>query len=99
MPETFALVPPLQLIGLLGAMTYIATYFLLTARILTSEHVVYFVLNLMASSLVLISLADAFNVASLLIQVFWILASIVGVTVRLARPKSPAARDRLRPIR
>ena len=52
-------------------------------------------MNLSASSLVLISLSQSFNAASVVIQLFWFVVSIVSIFVRLRRNR-PAARDATR---
>ncbi len=83
---------PLQVIGLLGACLYMTNYALLTVRVLTAEHRSYFVVNLLAAAMVLASLAQAFNMATLAIQVFWIGVSAWGLASRLRR--RPAAMPR-----
>ena len=69
-------------IGLLGFGLYVLSYFLLTTHRLDSRTSAYFVINLIAASLVLVSLIGAFNLASLLIQVFWIVVSILAIARR-----------------
>ncbi len=70
-------------IGLAGFGLYVLNYTLLTFRKLQSEQVVYFVLNGMAAVLVLIGLTSSFNLASAMIQIFWVGISLVAVVVRL----------------
>lgn len=97
--ETIAVVPPIKLLGLLGAGFYILNYVLLTMRVLSSEHWGFFVINLTASSLVLISLSLEFNAATAVIQTFWIGVSIWGLVTRLRPNRLPrATSDRLRPL-
>ena len=69
-------------IGLLGFGLYVMSYVLLTTHRLDSRTSAYFVINLIAASLVLVSLVGAFNLASLLIQVFWIVVSILAIVRR-----------------
>ncbi|MEM8850753.1 MAG: hypothetical protein AAGE03_12055 [Pseudomonadota bacterium] len=92
---SFSDVPPLQLVGLAGACTYIVNYILITNRAITTESPVFFLNNLLASTLVMISLADAFNMATALIQVFWVAVSLWGLTSRSHIGRS-ARRDRAR---
>lgn len=91
---------PLQILGLCGAGVYMMTYALLTFRILTPEQPSYFAMNLVASTSVLISLAEAFSAASFAIQVFWIAVSLTGIcrTLAAAPRRSERSADRLRPL-
>lgn len=70
----------LKYIGLLGAFLYLASYFLLQAGYIGGNSKAYTYLNLSAASLVLVSLTTAFNAASVVIQVSWILISIFGMS-------------------
>lgn len=90
---SFSDIPPLQLVGLAGACAYIVNYVLITSRTITTESPVFFVNNLLASSLVMISLADAFNMATALIQVFWVGVSLWGLASRL-HPGMVVPKDR-----
>ncbi|WP_179378803.1 CBU_0592 family membrane protein [Jannaschia marina] len=83
-------------LGLLGAILYMASYTLLAGRRLSGDSVPYFLLNLAAATLVLISLNTSFNFASLMIQAFWILVSVLSIAVRLRRSRPS---HRLRPLR
>lgn len=86
-----------DVIGIVGFGVYVINYVLLTLKRLSAEHTLYFVLNLVAATLVLFSLAAAFNMASALIQVFWISISIVGILIRL-RPARPADQRTSKPL-
>ncbi|UWQ18777.1 CBU_0592 family membrane protein [Jannaschia sp. M317] len=77
--------PLLQIAGIIGALTYVANYISLTLRLLNPEGVGYFLFNLTAASLVLLSLGHAFNLASLIIQMFFIAVSLWGICSRLRR--------------
>jgi len=78
-------------IGVLGFALYVLNYGLLTFQRINSASNTYFVLNLAAASLVLIGLTHSFNLASALIQLFWIVISIAAITIRL-RGSAPLAR-------
>lgn len=67
-------------------------YTLLTTRILSADDVVYFCVNLAAALLVLASLPGAFNVATLVIQVFFVVVSLCGIVLRLRRKLALGAR-------
>lgn len=74
-----------EIVGVAGFFLYVLNYALLTFRKLASEDTGYFVLNLLAASMVLIGLMHAWNLASVLIQVFWIAISIIAITLRVGR--------------
>lgn len=92
-------VSALQLLGVAGALAYVVNYTLLTLRIVSTESVAYFAVNLCAASMVLLSLGHAFNAAALIVQVFFIGVSLCGIASRLSRARRIARRpDRLRPL-
>jgi CRP-like cAMP-binding protein len=66
--------------GHLGAAFYIGAYGALQSGLIRGSGYTYAILNLIAASLVLISLTNAFNAASAIIQIFWIVISIIGIT-------------------
>lgn len=75
-----------DLIGVFGFCLYVTAYSMLTLRVLTTSSVIYFVINLIAATCVLIGLSTSFNLASVLIQAFWVCMSIVGITLHILRP-------------
>lgn len=103
LPSEFSL----QHVGLAGSLLYMTSFMLLSLRILSGDSVAFFILNLTAASLVLLSLSQAFNAASFLIQTFWIVVSVLSIIVRLRRggrqgrstgtPLTQST-DRLRPL-
>lgn len=68
-----------QIIGVLGAIIYLASYFLLQAGWIKGEGNVYAGMNMLAAACVLYSLSTKFNIGSFLIQVSFILLSIYGI--------------------
>lgn len=70
-------------IGVAGFLLYVTVYSCLSLRILSSESIRYFVCNTFAAGLVLISLSNEFNLASALIQIFWIVLGLIGITLRV----------------
>lgn len=68
-----------QYIGVLGFILYMLSYFLLQIGKISGTGNCYILLNLGAASFVLISLLHQFNLASALIQVSWILISLLGL--------------------
>lgn len=71
-----------EFIGLLGVCCYLSSYSLVQAGRLRGGTLPFTILNLTAAVCVLISLTAKFNLASLLIQIFWITVSLF-VLIRL----------------
>ncbi len=69
--------------GVAGFALYVLNYTLLTLQRVESDSIRYFGMNLAAASLVLIGLTGAFNLASAMIQIFFILSSAVAILIRL----------------
>lgn len=76
-PEVF------ETIGVIGFLLYVCAYSLLTFGKLTSSQATYFAMNWCAATCVLIGLFHSFNLASALIQMFWIAVSTVAIIIRL----------------
>ena len=68
------------MIGIIGVGFYLGSYALLQTGFLRGSGLAYTILNLIAASCVAISLIDAFNLSSLVIQMSWIMISMVGLT-------------------
>lgn len=83
-----------QALGIIGFGFYVIGYLMLTLRFLRSESIAFFALNAAAAGLVLISLTAAFNLASALIQAFWIAISLLGIAIRLAVPHPSGSGER-----
>ncbi|WP_422825826.1 CBU_0592 family membrane protein [Thalassococcus sp. BH17M4-6] len=73
--------------GLLGFCTYVINYCCLSFRLMSSESARYFAINIVAASLVLFSLMTDFNLASALIQTFWILIGVCAIVLRTHRTR------------
>ncbi len=69
-----------HIIGLCGVVTYLLAYALLQAGVIGGNGYLYAGLNALAACMVMISLIHAFNIASLLIQISFVVISIVGMT-------------------
>lgn len=77
-----------DLIGSIGTAAYITSYVMLQSGKMSGDGAVYTVLNLIGASFVLFSLvAGDWNLASAMIQGFWIIVSVYGL-VRMAALKS-----------
>ncbi|MDA8789914.1 hypothetical protein N9N07_03240 [Pseudomonadales bacterium] len=66
-------------IGMLGTLIVILAYYLLQLERIDPKSLSYNVMNLMGAILLFISLCFNFNLASLVIEVFWIGASMIGL--------------------
>lgn len=75
-----------EVIGIVGFVLYVMNYGLLTTRWLNSDCLLYFGINLVAAGCVLFGLMASFNLAAALIQVFWVVMSVLGIVIRLRRP-------------
>lgn len=83
-----------QVIGLMGFLAYLGSFAALQMKLLDGNGVRYAALNILAACLVLISLTEAFNLASALIQISWILIGICGLAWRFsAGAPSRSSRD------
>lgn len=65
--------------GFVGVALYLGSYAALQLGYLNGQGGLYALLNLFAASSVLVSLVQAFNLSSAVIQSFWIVISIVGL--------------------
>ena len=72
-------------IGLLGFAVYVLAFAALQFELLDGNGRVYAWANVMAASFVLVSLVEAFNLASALIQISWIIIGYVGIVRRRGR--------------
>lgn len=68
-----------DIIGLLGAGMIILAYFLNQSRVLRSEDIRYPLINLIGALLITYSLFFTFNLASFVIEMFWIAISLMGI--------------------
>ncbi len=84
----FQTLPPglFDAIGVAGFGLYVLNYTLLTVRRVRSDHIAYFAINGAAASMVLVGLMSSFNLASAMIQIFWIGISAIAIFIRLRRP-------------
>ncbi len=67
-------------IGIAGVALYLGSYAALQMGLLRGQGYAYASINLTAATCVLISLVQNFNLSSALIQVSWIVISVVGMT-------------------
>lgn len=76
----------LDLVGNVGVLMLMVAYLLLQLNRLSSG-LIYSVLNAVGASLIVISLLTNFNLSAFLMEVFWVLISLLGI-YRSLRPKT-----------
>ena len=70
---------PLDFLGNVGVVILIITYLMLQLNKLPSDGLAYSLLNAIGASLIVVSLLFDFNLSALLMEVFWVLISFVGM--------------------
>ena len=70
---------PLDLVGNVGVVILIITYLLLQLNKIRSDDLAYSLLNAAGASLIVLSLSVNFNLSAMLMEVFWVLISLVGI--------------------
>lgn len=70
---------PLDFIGNIGVAVLMITYLMLQLNKLSSAGLAYSLLNAIGASLIIVSLLFDFNLSALLMEVFWVLISFVGI--------------------
>jgi multidrug transporter EmrE-like cation transporter len=68
-----------DIVGNVGVLILVFTYLLLQLNRLRSDDLAYSVLNAIGASLIILSLLIDFNLSALLMEVFWVLISLVGI--------------------
>lgn len=68
-----------DLVGTVGVALILLCYFLIQMGYLAVENLRYSVLNLVGATLILYSLYYEFNFASVLIEGFWVIISLIGI--------------------
>jgi hypothetical protein len=76
----------LDAVGLIGAALLMVAYLLLQVNKLQSSGLAYSLLNAIGALLIVFSLLVNFNLAAFLIEVFWVLISLIGI-IRYLRPR------------
>lgn len=85
---------PYETVGVLGFICYIAGFGAVQLGAMDGNSATYSLINIVAASLVAVSLLAEFNLASALIQGSWITIGIIGLTLRahkVTRSKRPIA--------
>lgn len=66
-------------LGSFGVLLIVASYLLLIMGRVSSEGIRYPAVNAIGAILIIISLIDSFNLPALLIEIFWLAISILGI--------------------
>jgi hypothetical protein len=69
----------LDAVGIIGAALLMVAYLLLQINKLQSNGLAYSLLNAIGALLIVFSLLVNFNLAAFLIEVFWVLISLIGI--------------------
>ena len=72
-------------IGLIGVGFYISSYALVQIHKMDGNRALYSAMNVIAASLVFVSLLKDFNLASMVTQVTWIAVGVTGLVLRVHR--------------
>ena len=70
---------PLDLVGNVGVVILIITYLLLQLNKIRSDDLAYSLLNAGGAGLIVLSLSVNFNLSAMLMEVFWVLISLLGI--------------------
>lgn len=68
-----------DIVGMTGTFLVVGAFFLLQLNKVSPSSLVYNMMNLSGAILLLISLCYNFNLASFVIEIFWIAASLIGL--------------------
>ncbi|MBP7284177.1 MAG: hypothetical protein KBA66_21510 [Leptospiraceae bacterium] len=66
-------------VGIIGVIFILISYILLQLEKIDSKSITYSIINLIGAVLILFSLFYSWNLASVIIEIFWILISIFGI--------------------
>ena len=69
----------IDLLGNIGVVIIVVAYLLLQLERLKSTDLIYSVMNAVGASLIVASLIVDFNLSALLMEVFWVLISFIGI--------------------
>ena len=69
----------IDLVGNVGVVVLMIAYLMLQLNKLRSDGLAYSVLNAIGASLIIVSLIVDFNLSALLMEIFWVLISFVGI--------------------
>ncbi len=74
-----------DLLGMIGVMTILWCYFSLQLGKIKSEELIFSLLNGVGAIFILISLLYEFNLSAFLVELFWLLISLMGIFTGIKR--------------
>jgi hypothetical protein len=78
-----------DLAGFIGVLLIVIAYLLLQVNKLPSSSPSYSLMNAAGALLIIISLIFQFNMSAFIVEVFWFLISLLGLTKSLLSRKNP----------
>ena len=77
-----------DVVGTAGVGIIIGTYVFLQLEKIRSESLLYSVLNALGASLIIVSLCFNFNFSAFIVEFFWVLISLYGITRYFLKKKN-----------
>lgn len=87
--EYLANISVMQFAGICGFFCYALSFALLQFRVIGGNGIAYPAMNVAAAVLVMVSLIENFNLASLLIQIFFMTVGMIGICAMILRRHRP----------
>jgi len=78
-------------VGVLGVVLYLVSYFLLQIEMMRFDDYSYLLINMAAALLIIFSLISQFNLSAFLVEVLWVMISVIGIARRWYRDRNAAA--------
>lgn len=75
-----------DLLGNLGFLCIIGSYFWLQIGRTTGQTRAYSLVNAIGAALILVSLYHDFNLSAVLVEIFWLAISLLGLIISLRKP-------------
>jgi len=69
----------IDFLGNIGVLILMVAYLMLQLNRLSSSGLLYSLLNLLGATLIIVSLVADFNLSAFVMEVFWVLISLVGI--------------------
>lgn len=91
MTDLFSMFSYVDAIGTFGTLIVVAAYFGTQMRFINSDDPIFPMLNLCGSLLIAFSLYYNFNLASALMEFFWILISLLGIRQAIRAGRNAAS--------
>ncbi len=81
-----------DLLGNAGFLCIIGSYFWLQIGRTSGQSRTYSLVNAIGAALILVSLYYEFNLSAVLVEVFWLIISLLGLIISLRKPFAPGMR-------